>query len=199
MFTLPNLPFGADAFPDFCSAETFSYHHGKHHNAYVQKLNAAIEGGDYSDMTEEDFTQIIQKSSEEKNMAVFNNAAQHFNHSFFWNCFSENGGGAPTGILSEMIDRDFGGFEAFKKEFTEKSIGLFGSGWCWLVQNASGTLEIVQTNNAGTPLTTGKTPLLTLDVWEHAYYVDFRNARPAFVEAFFSVINWKFAEENMKG
>ncbi|MDF1550094.1 MAG: superoxide dismutase, partial [Bacteroidales bacterium] len=163
------------------------YHHGKHHAAYVNNLNKLIEGTDFQGLNLED---TVKKAFTDKNIGVFNNAAQHFNHSFFWNCLSPSGGGKPTGKLAEMIDRDFGSYDKFKETFSAKAATLFGSGWAWLVTDSSGKLDILQMSNAGTPITEGKKPLLTIDVWEHAYYIDHRNARPSFISGFWDVVNW---------
>ncbi len=182
-FTLPELPFDKNSLKGIISAETLDYHHGKHHAAYVTNLNKLTEGTEFQDMAIED---IIRKSSG----GIFNNSAQTWNHTFFWNCLSPNGGGAPTGKALEAIDKNFGSFEAFKEKFSTAAATLFGSGWAWLVQNQDGKLEIVQTSNAGTPLTSGQKPILTFDVWEHAYYIDYRNARPKFVEMLWEIVNW---------
>lgn len=195
MFSLPNLPFSTNAMPAFSSAETFSYHHGKHHAAYVNKLNAAIEGTPLAEQSLED---IIRLAHTEKNSAIFNNAAQHWNHSFFWNSISPEGGNEPTGALRALIDRDFGSPDELRKKFTEFSMTLFGSGWVWLVQNTSGNLEILPMPNAGTPITEEKQALLTLDVWEHAYYIDFRNERAKYIDAFWHVANWEHAAGLLK-
>lgn len=189
-FTLPELPFSKDALAPHISAETLEYHHGKHHNAYVTKLNAALEG---TADAEKSLEELITSTSG----GVFNNAAQVWNHSFYWNCLSPSGGGEPTGAVAEAINAAFGSFEAFKKEFTDKSLTLFGSGWAWLVKDSAGKLSIAQTANAGCPLTDGLTPLLTCDVWEHAYYVDYRNARPTYVDAFWNLVNWDFVAKNL--
>jgi Fe-Mn family superoxide dismutase len=186
MFQLPELPFAKDAFKGVFTAETFEYHHGKHHAAYVNNLNNLIKGSDFEAM---DLNSIIMKSEG----GVFNNASQHFNHSFFWNCMSPNGGGAPKGDLASAIDKSFGSFDEFKEKFSAAAATLFGSGWAWLAKNADGSLEIIQTPNAGSPLKLDKTPLLTIDVWEHAYYIDYRNARPDFIKKFWEVANWDFA------
>ncbi len=187
-FTLPELPFSADAIAPI-SAETLEFHHGKHHNAYVTNLNKLVEGTEFAGASLED---VVKKSSG----GVFNNAAQHYNHSFYWNCLGAQGRKAPGGALGKAIDGKWGSFEGFVSEFSTKAATLFGSGWAWLVKNADGSLDITQEPNAGCPLTSGKTPLLTCDVWEHAYYVDFRNARPKYVEAFWGLVNWDFAEKN---
>jgi len=185
--SLPELPFAKNAFGTFMSEEGFEYHHGKHHAAYVNNLNKLVEGTDFQSLNLED---TIKKAFNDKNIGVFNNSAQHWNHSFFWNCLSPSGGGKPAGKIAELIDRDFGSFDKFKETFSAKAATLFGSGWAWLVTDNSGKLDIMQMSNAGTPVTEGKTALLTLDVWEHAYYIDHRNARPNFIAGFWDVVNW---------
>lgn len=196
-FSLPDLPYSADALEPHMSANTFSFHHGKHHNTYVVKLNEMIEGTDLADKSLEE---IIQATAGVADKAgIFNNAAQVWNHTFFWNSMKPNGGGAPSGDLAAKIDADFGSLENFKKEFTAAGIGQFGSGWAWLVSDA-GKLKIVKTPNAETPLTQGVTPLLTCDVWEHAYYLDYQNKRPDFLAAFLdNLVNWDFAAANLAG
>lgn len=189
-FSLPELPYSKDALAPHISVETIEYHYGKHHQAYVTKLNAAVEGTPDADKSLED---LIKSSSG----GIFNNAAQVWNHTFYWNCLSPNGGGEPTGKVAEAINASFGSFENFKKEFTDKAATLFGSGWAWLVKGADGKLAIAQTANAGCPLTDNHTPLLTCDVWEHAYYVDYRNARPDYIAAFWNLVNWDFVEKNL--
>jgi Fe-Mn family superoxide dismutase len=190
-FTLPELPYAIDALAPHISQETLEFHHGKHHNAYVVNLNGLIEGGEFADMTLED---IIRKSSG----PIFNNAAQVWNHTFYWNCLSPNGGGEPGGALADAINAKWGSFEEFKKAFTADCVGNFGSGWTWLVKDAAGELAIVKTSNAGCPLTdAGVTPLMTCDVWEHAYYIDYRNARPNYVAAFWNLVNWEFVASNL--
>ena len=188
---LPELPYALDALQPHISKETLEYHYGKHHNAYVTNLNNLITGTEFEDMTLED---IIKKTSLS---GIFNNAAQVWNHSFYWNCLSPNGGGKPKGKLLEAIEMSFGSFDEFKEKFTKSAITNFGSGWTWLVQNSDGSLVLLNTANAGTALTTEKTPLLICDVWEHAYYVDYRNARPQYIEAFWNLVNWDFVEENL--
>jgi Fe-Mn family superoxide dismutase len=191
-FELPALPYSRDALAPHISEETLDYHYGKHHASYVDKLNAAIEGTDLADKSLEE---IIRSADG----GLFNNAAQVWNHTFYWNSLSPEGGGAPAGALAQAIDKAFGSLEAFREAFNEKATGNFGSGWTWLVQNADGGLAIVNTDDAGTPITEeGVTPLLTCDVWEHAYYIDYRNARPKYLEAFWHLVNWKFAAANMK-
>jgi len=187
---LPELPYSQDALSPVISAETIEYHYGKHHQAYVINLNKLIAGTEYADMTLED---IIKQSSG----GIFNNAAQVFNHTFYWNCLSPHGGGEPAGKLAELIKQDFGSFAAFKEKFSATAVATFGSGWTWLVKNTDGSLGIESTSNAGTPITAGKTPLLTCDVWEHAYYIDYRNARPSYVKKFWDVVNWDFVAANL--
>lgn len=186
---LPKLPFSEDALEPVISKETIEYHYGKHHQTYVTNLNNLIVGTEFEDMDLED---IIKKSSG----GIFNNAAQVYNHTFYWNCLSPEGGGKPAGKLAEAIDETFGSFDEFKKLFSAKAIGTFGSGWAWLVKNQDGGLEIVSTGNAETPITKGQTPLLTCDVWEHAYYIDYRNARAKYVEKFWNLVNWDFVAGN---
>ncbi|WP_019140340.1 superoxide dismutase [Noviherbaspirillum massiliense] len=187
--TLPPLPYAKDALQPHMSAETLEYHYGKHHQAYVTNLNNLIKGTEYENMPLED---IIRKSSG----GVFNNSAQVWNHTFFWNCMKPNGGGAPTGPVADKINAKWGSFDKFKEEFNKSAVSNFGSGWTWLVKKSDGSVDIVNTSNAGTPLTTADKPLLTCDVWEHAYYIDYRNARPKFVEAFWNLVNWDFVAKN---
>jgi Fe-Mn family superoxide dismutase len=188
-FELPALPYAKDALAPHISAETIEYHYGKHHQTYVTNLNNLVPGTEFEGLSLED---IVKKSSG----GIFNNAAQVWNHTFYWNSLSPNGGGAPTGGLANAIDRTFGSFDKFKEEFTKCAVTTFGSGWAWLVKNANGSLELVSTSNAGCPLTAGQTPILTCDVWEHAYYIDFRNLRPKYLEAFWALVNWEFANAN---
>ena len=188
--TLPALPYAQDALEPHISAETLSFHYGKHHNTYVVKLNGLIEGTDFADKSLEE----IVKTSD---AGVFNNAAQIWNHTFYWNCLSPNGGGAATGAIADAINTSFGSFEKFAEAFTTSAINNFGSSWTWLVKNADGSLAIVNTSNAATPLTDeGVTPLLTVDLWEHAYYIDFRNVRPDYMAAFWKLVNWDFVNSN---
>lgn len=190
MFTLPALPYALDALKPAMSRETLEFHWGKHHQTYVNNLNGLIAGTDFEGKSLEE---IIRTSTG----GVFNNAAQVFNHTFFWQGLKPQGGGMPEGALLEAINAIWGSYDAFRKAFTASAAGNFGSGWTWLVKNADGTLAIVNTSNAGTPLTGDQKPLLALDVWEHAYYVDYRNARPKFIDAFFdSLVNWEFAQQN---
>ena len=186
--TLPPLPYAKNALAPQISEETLEFHYGKHHQTYVTNLNKLIPGTEYENLSLEE---IIKKSSG----GVFNNAAQIWNHTFFWNSLKP-GGSQPSGKLAEAIDAKYGSYDKFKEEFTKVAIGTFGSGWAWLVKKPDGSLDIVSTSNAATPLTTDAKPLLTLDVWEHAYYIDYRNARPKFVEAFWGIVNWDFAAAN---
>lgn len=180
---------GNDALAPHISAETIEYHYGKHHNAYVQKLNAGIKETEYENMELED---IIKKSSG----GLFNNAAQVWNHTFYWNCLSPNGGGEPSGDIADEISKTWGSFDKFKEEFTNSAATNFASGWTWLVKK-DGKLSIVNTDDADTPLKESVQCILTIDVWEHAYYVDYRNARPKYIEAFWSLVNWDFANANL--
>jgi len=187
---LPKLPYEINALEPHISKETLEFHHGKHHQTYVTNLNNLIGGTEFENMSLED---IVKKSSG----GVFNNAAQIWNHSFYWECLSPNGGGEPTGDLATAINNAFGSFADFKETFTKTAVTTFGSGWAWLVKNADGSLAIVSTSNAGTPMTAGQTALLTCDVWEHAYYIDYRNARPKYLEGFWNVVNWDFVAKNL--
>ncbi len=187
-FELPALPYERDALEPHISKETLDYHYGKHHQAYVTNLNKLVKDSDFENATLEE---IMSKSDG----GIFNNAAQIWNHTFYWNSLTP-GGSEPQGDLKAAIEKQFGSQDAFKEQFTTASLTLFGSGWTWLVQNTDGSLEIVQTTNAGNPLTTGQTPLFTCDVWEHAYYVDTRNARPKYLENFWALVNWDFAAKN---
>ena len=188
---LPPLPYDRAALEPQISAETLDFHYGKHHKAYVDNLNKMIEGTEFADMALED---IIKKSQ----AGMFNNAAQVWNHTFYWNCLKPNGGGEPSGKLADAINKAFGDFATFKAEFTKTAIGTFGSGWAWLVQRPDGSVALVSTSNAATPLTGDDTALLTCDVWEHAYYIDYRNARPSYLEHFWNLVNWDFVAGNMK-
>ncbi|GAA5085313.1 MULTISPECIES: superoxide dismutase [Fe] [Paenalcaligenes] len=188
-FTLPELPYALDALAPHISKETLEYHYGKHHQTYVTNLNNLIEG---TDMANDSLEDIVKKSSG----GVFNNAAQVWNHTFYWNSMSPNGGGEPTGALADAINAKWGSFDNFKAEFNKSAAGNFGSGWTWLVKKTDGTVDIVNTSNAATPLTTDDVALLTCDVWEHAYYIDTRNSRPQYLENFWKVVNWDFAAKN---
>lgn len=187
---LPALPYDRAALEPHISAETLDFHHGKHHQAYVTNLNKQIEGTEFESM---DLESIIKKAQG----GMFNNAAQVWNHTFYWNCLSPKGGGEPSGALAEAINKAFGSFAQFKEQFTQTAIGTFGSGWAWLVQRPDGSLALVSTPNAATPITGSDKPLLTCDVWEHAYYIDYRNARPKYVEAFWNLVNWDFVASQM--
>jgi Fe-Mn family superoxide dismutase len=188
-FELPPLPYAKDALAPHLSAETLDFHYGKHHQTYVTNLNNLAPGTEFDGLSLEE---IVKKSSG----GIFNNAAQIWNHTFYWNSLSPNGGGQPSGALADAINAKFGSFASFQEEFTKCAVTTFGSGWAWLVKNADGSLALVSSSNAGCPLTTGQTPLLTCDVWEHAYYIDYRNARPKYLEAFWALVNWEFAAAN---
>jgi Fe-Mn family superoxide dismutase len=190
-YTLPELPYELDALAPHISKETLEYHYGKHHQTYVTNLNNLVPGSEFEGMNLEE---IIQKSSG----GIFNNAAQVWNHTFYWHSLSPQGGGEPNGELLEAINKTFGSVDAFKEQFSTLAATTFGSGWAWLVKDSNNELSLVSTSNAATPLTEGLTPLLTCDVWEHAYYIDYRNARPKYIEAFWSLVNWDFASENFK-
>ncbi len=190
-FTLPDLPFDKNALEPHISAETLEYHYGKHHQTYVDKLNGLVEGTADADKSLED---IIRSASG----GLFNNAAQVWNHTFYWNCLSPTGGGDPTGALADAINRDFGSIDNFREKFGDSAVANFGSGWTWLVRNHDGSLAIVNTDDAETPLTGNARPLLTCDVWEHAYYIDYRNARPKYVQAFWNLVNWDFVGQNFE-
>lgn len=185
---LPKLPYAMDALQPYISKETLEYHYGKHHQAYVTNLNNLIKGTEFENMSLED---TIMKSSG----GIFNNAAQVWNHTFYWHCMTPNGGGEPTGKLADAINKTFKSFDEFKKLFSQTAITTFGSGWAWLVKNEKGELEIISTSNAATPMTQHKKALLTCDVWEHAYYIDYRNLRPSYVENFWKLVNWDFVAE----
>ena len=189
-FTLPELPYAMDALAPTISKETLEFHYGKHHQAYVTNLNNLIAGTEFESASLED---IVKKSSG----GVFINAAQVWNHTFYWNSMSPNGGGEPAGKLADAINAKWGSVAAFKEAFNKSAAGNFGSGWTWLVKKADGSLDIVNTSNAATPLTTSDVALLTCDVWEHAYYIDYRNARPKYLESFWSLVNWNFAAANL--
>ena len=188
--TLPALPYAADALAPYMSKETLEYHYGKHHQTYVTNLNNLIKGTEFAQQSLEE---IVRKSSG----GIFNNAAQVWNHTFFWNSLRPNGGGEPEGALAKAINAKWGSFAAFREAFSKSAVGNFGSGWTWLVKKSDGTVDIVNTSNAGTPVTTTDRALLTLDVWEHAYYIDYRNARAKYVETFLNnLANWQFAGRN---
>ena len=190
-FELPALPYAINALEPHISQETLEYHHGKHHNTYVVNLNNLVPGTEFEGKSLEE---IIKTS----NGGIFNNAAQIWNHTFYWHCLTPNGGGEPTGALADAINKAFGSFAEFKDAFTKSAIGNFGSSWTWLVKKVDGSLAIVNTSNAGCPLTeAGTTPLLTVDLWEHAYYIDFRNLRPKYMETFWALVNWEFVAKNL--
>lgn len=189
---LPALPYPMDALEPTISRETLEFHYGKHHQAYVTNLNNLIADSEFENAALEE---IVMKASG----GTFNNAAQVWNHTFYWNGLSPDGGGAPTGALADAISSTFGSFDAFKEKFAQSAVGNFGSGWTWLVKNSDGGLEIVNTSNAANPMTNGMTPLLTIDVWEHAYYIDYRNARPKYLSAVWDIVNWDFAGANFAG
>lgn len=187
--TLPPLPYAIDALAPHISKETLEFHYGKHHQTYVTNLNNLIKGTEFDAMSLED---IVRKSTG----GMFNNAAQIWNHTFYWNSLSPKGGGQPAGALAAAINAKWGSFDAFKDAFTKSAVGNFGSSWTWLVKKADGSLDIVNTSNAATPVTGADKPLLTCDLWEHAYYIDHRNRRPDYMAAFWSLINWDFAASN---
>lgn len=191
-FKQPELPYDLKALAPFVSEEQMHYHYNKHHAAYFKNLNTLVEGKPES---EKDLDTVVKEGAG----GIFNNAAQAWNHTFFWNCMSPDGGGKPKGELLSAIERDFGSLDDFMKKFSSAAATLFGSGWAWLASNAQGKLEIMPLSNADTPLKHQKTPILTLDVWEHAYYIDYRNERPRFIEQFRDVIHWDFAEKCYKG
>jgi len=187
---LKALPYSMDALEPIISHETLEYHYGKHHQSYATNLNKLIIGTEFENMSLEE---IIMKSSG----GIFNNAAQVFNHTFYWEGLAPNAGGEPSGKIAELINKEFGSFTDFKEKFSQKAVTTFGSGWAWLVKDKNGKLEIVSTSNAGNPMTDGKKPLLNCDVWEHAYYIDYRNARPSYVEKFWDLVNWDFVSSNL--
>ena len=191
-FELPKLPFEMDALAPHISKETLEFHYGKHHQGYVTKINGLVKGTEFENAPLED---IIKKATG----GIYNNGAQVWNHTFYWNCLTPKGGGKPTGDLAAAIDKSFGSFDEFKEKFTAAAGGLFGSGWTWLVKKADGSLDIIPGSNAVNPLRDGHKPVMTCDVWEHAYYVDYRNARPKYIEAFWNLVNWDFVAKNFKG
>jgi superoxide dismutase, Fe-Mn family len=188
---LPELPYPQNALVPNISAETLEFHYGKHHKTYIDNLNKLIPGTEFANASLED---IIKKATG----PIFNNGAQIWNHTFYWNSLSPNGGGEPDGALATAVNKSFNSFAQFKEKFTAAATGLFGSGWVWLVRNTDGGLAIEPASNAGNPLKDGKKPLLTCDVWEHAYYIDYRNARAKYIEAYWKLVNWKFAAQNLK-
>ena len=191
---LPELPYAKDALAPVVSAETIDYHYGKHHQAYVNNLNNLVPGTKYEKMSLEEVVKASNGQASEKK--VFNNAAQVWNHTFYWHCLAPKAGNDPNGAIKAAIDKSFGNFADFKKKFSDAAAAQFGSGWAWLVKNGDGSLAIETTSNAETPFANGKTCVLTLDVWEHAYYIDYRNARPKYIEEFWKLVNWSFANKN---
>ncbi|MFC0227070.1 superoxide dismutase [Fe] [Serratia aquatilis] len=189
-FELPALPYEKNALEPHISAETLEYHYGKHHNTYVVNLNNLVKGSEFEGKS---LVDIVKTSTG----GVFNNAAQVWNHTFYWHCLSPQGGNEPTGVVAEAITKSFGSFAAFKEQFTDAAVKNFGAGWTWLVKKPDGSLAIVSTSNAATPLTGEDKPVLTVDVWEHAYYIDYRNARPKYLENFWALVNWAFVEQNL--
>lgn len=197
-FTLPDLPYAKTALEPHISAQTFDFHHGKHHLAYVNNLNNLIKDTDLADKTLEEIIMATAKDSTKA--GIFNNAAQVWNHTFFWHSMTPNGGGKPDGDLAQKIDSDFGSYDIFVEQFKAAAATQFGSGWAWLILDKNKSLKIVKTANADTPLVDGVTPLLTIDVWEHAYYLDYQNRRPDFIATYLqSLVNWKFASDNFAG
>ncbi|WP_347938800.1 superoxide dismutase [Rickettsia oklahomensis] len=194
-FILPDLPYDKESFKPYFTHETFDYHHGKHHNAYVQNLNNLLK--DKEELQKKDLEEIIKWSSQNSNAAIFNNAAQIWNHTFFWHSIKPQGGGKPSSKILEQINKDFGSFKEFCEQFKQNAVGQFGSGWAWLVYHDN-RLQIIKTDNAGTPIANGMKPILACDVWEHAYYIDYYNKRSDYVEIFIQhMINWKFVEDNL--
>ena len=190
-YELPPLPYEMDALAPHISKETLEYHYGKHHKTYVTNLNKLTEG---SDLANKSLEELITTS----NGGIFNNAAQIWNHTFYWHCLSPNGGGEPSGDLAQAINQQFGSFAEFQEKFNQTAATTFGSGWAWLIKKSDGSIAITSTSNAGNPLTTGDTPLMTCDVWEHAYYIDYRNSRPEYLKAFWQLVNWEFIKSNFK-
>lgn len=194
-FNLPTLNYSKDAFKNFITEEGFDYHYGKHHQTYITNLNKLIENSEWENYN---LDTIIKDAYIKNQMAIYNNAAQHYNHSFFWNCITPNSTEMPSKQLLELLIRDFGSLEAFKEEFSNTATKLFGAGWTWLVLTPERKLEILALSNADTPIIFNKKPLLTIDVWEHAYYIDHRNARPKFIEQFWNHVNWNFVSQNLE-
>jgi superoxide dismutase, Fe-Mn family len=194
-FTLPELPYPKDALAPVVSAETIEYHHGKHHKAYVDKLNLLTEGSPLASKSLEDV--VKQTYAKPADAPVFNNAAQVWNHTFYWNCLAPKAGGEPTGTVAEAIKRGFGDFKTFKEKFSTEAANRFASGWAWLIKDENGLLSVTNTMNADNPMAQGKKCLLTIDVWEHAYYIDYRNARPKYIEEFWKLVNWDFVARNL--
>ena len=197
-YTLPELPYAKDALAPHITPEAFSFHHGKHHNAYVNNLNTFLSGHKLADVSVEECIKRIEEVDASARTKIFNNAAQHYNHSFYWKSLRPKSSNGPGGAFLEAINKTFGSLDALKDTFTKESVGHFGAGWGWLVKD-KGALKVVSTHDAGTPLTSGQTPLLTCDVWEHAYYIDYRNRRPDFIAAFWNIVNWDFVAKNYAG
>ncbi len=189
--TLPELPYPRTALTPHISEETINYHYGKHHQSYVNKLNTLLQNSEFEKAS-------LEEMIKESKGAIFNNSAQVWNHTFYWNSLSPEGGGSPPQEAADILEKHFGSMEKFKEQFTACAIGQFGSGWAWLVKTAEGHLQVQSTGNAGNPIQTGSTPLLTCDVWEHAYYLDYKNARPAYMEAFWNIVNWDFLNKNLQ-
>jgi Fe-Mn family superoxide dismutase len=191
-FELPELPYPMDALAPHISAETLEYHHGKHHAAYVKKSNELIKGTKFADASLDEILKTAEPGP------LFNNLEQHYNHSFYWKCLSPKGGGEPKGPVADTIKKAFGSFDSFKDKFSKAAVEHFGSGWAWLVRDKDGSIQVLTTHDAGCPIRQGQSPIITCDVWEHAYYIDYRNERPKYVEAFWKVVNWEFANQNLK-
>lgn len=196
-YKLPELDYAYDALEPYIDAKTMEIHHSKHHQAYINNVNAALEGTEFENKDIEEVLKNLDNLPEDKKVAVLNNGGGHYNHSLFWKMMSPNGGGKPEGKLAEKIDKDLGGFEKFKEDFAAAAAGRFGSGWAWLVVDEKGKLEITSTPNQNNPILEGKKPILGLDVWEHAYYLKYQNKRPEYVEEWFNVVNWRYVEENL--
>jgi Fe-Mn family superoxide dismutase len=191
-FELPELPYPMDALAPHISAETLEYHHGKHHAAYVKKSNELIKGTKFANASLDEILKTAEPGP------LFNNVEQHYNHSFYWKCLSPKGGGEPKGPVADTIKKAFGSFDSFKDKFSKAAVEHFGSGWAWLVRDKDGSIQVLTTHDAGCPIRQGQSPIITCDVWEHAYYIDYRNERPKYVEAFWKVVNWEFANQNLK-
>ncbi len=191
-FELPPLPYAMDALKPYISAETLEYHHGKHHAAYVKKANELVAKSKFANASLEEILKTAEPGP------LFNNVEQHYNHSFYWKSLAPKAGGEPQGPIADAIKKAFGDFASFKEKFSKAAGEHFGSGWAWLVQNSSGALEVISTHDAGCPIRQGQTPIITCDVWEHAYYIDYRNERPKYVDAFWNLVNWEFANKNLK-
>ncbi len=196
-FTLPSLPYGYDALEPYIDAQTMELHHSKHHQAYVDKLNAAVEGTQWADKSIEEILQSLDSLPDTIQTSVRNNGGGHWNHSFFWSIMKPDTEGSPTGDLASLIDRDFGDFETFKTKFSEAGVGRFGSGWAWLILNPEQKLEVLSTPNQDSPIMNGIQPIIGLDVWEHAYYLKYQNRRPEYIENWWHVVDWQKADQNL--